>query len=240
MNLIQRHKGFFVVLVISLVLFFSLVGFWTGFHTKVRLETFFKDKTGLTLQIGTAYIYPFTGTGFLRNLRIANPEGSSFKNAISVKEISFSGSLKTFYSDIITFRSMRVRGMEVHYEPNGEDSNLQRLFISAIAYAQSNDSYNNFKSVSMKRLRMDPIHLVFGNVMVNKTISLDSAEFNDLGTEDEAIHLFKFRDIFFETYIAKFESAIKSPDAGLDQTAQRKIESWIQWWKDHHSNIKQE
>lgn len=209
MNQIRQHKTFFKVLLVALVLYFSLVGFWTGFVVKTRIQAHIKNRTGLTIEMGRFYVYPFTGNGYVKNVRIANPTGFHSKSALIVEEIRFHGSRKSFYGDdSMQIKDMHVQGIEIYFEPKETGSNFQQLYQQASKfYNGGNAEQKWFKKVHMGKLEIDPIQIIFGPKILNKTVTFNAVTIENVGTPEEGIGLYGFGRLLLEKYRPSLQKA---------------------------------
>ncbi len=202
MNLIRQHKTFFKVLLGALILYFSLVGFWTGFVIKTRIQANIKNRTGLTIEMGWFYVYPFSGNGYVKNVRIANPSGFHSKNALIIEEIRFHGSRKTFYGDdSMQIKDMHIQGIEIYFEPKETGSNFQQLYQQGSKYYDGGDSEQKwFKRVHIGQLEIDPIQIIFGHKILNKTVTFDAISIENVGTPEEGVGLYGFGRLLLDKY----------------------------------------
>ncbi len=209
MNFLKQYQSFFKVLLGALILYFSLVGFWTGYVTKTRIQANIKSRTGLMLEMGTFYFYPFTGNGYVKNIRISNPNGFYSKNALVIEEIRFHGSTKTLYGeDSMQIKDMHVQGIEIYYEPKETGSNFQQLYQQASKYYNGGDSEQKwFKKVHIGKLEIDLIQIIFGPKILNKTVTFDAVTIENVGTPEEGVGLYGFGRLLLEKYRPSLQKA---------------------------------
>lgn len=229
MNFIKQHRTFFIVLAISLVLYFLLVGFWTGFHAKRKIQLHVKNKTGLSIEMGMVYLYPFTGNGFIKNLAIVNPAGFYSKNALSIDEIEFKGTSKTIYSDVTSLQTMKVKGIEINLEVKDLESNFYRLYVDGAKYYRSEGSSveQGLKTFSISELAIDPITVVIGPKLLAKTITLEAATMDDVGTPEAGVRFYQFGRMLLTTYRPLIERALDDPSAPINTELKTMIRRWV-------------
>lgn len=208
-EMLNKHKQLLLVLTIALVLYFSLVGFWTGFHAKMQIQSYIKSKTGLTLAIGLTYIYPFTGNGVIKNIRLPNPDGFFSKKAFSIDEIRFKGSSKTIYGETSQIESMTIRGVQIHFEPKEGGNNFRKIFTSASAFYKGDESDHDlgFKRIYIKHMEIDPIHITLGPTVLGKSVDLVAIELDEVGTAENGIGMYGFGRLLLEKYRPTLEKS---------------------------------
>lgn len=211
-----------------LVVYFAFVGFWTGFYTKLKIQSYVKSKTGLSLDIGLTYLYPFTGNGYVKNIRIRNPDGFITKNLLSIDEIRFKGG-SSVYSDVINITSMEVKGVTIHFEPKEGGNNFQRLARDGLKYYQSDeaDREQGFKRMHMQQMVIDPIRIVLGPEILQKNFTLDSVVIGEVGTADKGIGIYGFGQVLLDRYRPAIQKAIEDSATPISEDAKSLILSWI-------------
>ena len=223
MNIIKRHPTFFKVILITLILYFSLVGFWTGFYTKLKIQSYVKSKTGLSLDIGLTYLYPFTGNGYVKNIRIPNPPGFFSKNLLKIDKITFKGG-SSVYSDVINLASMEVKGIEIHFEPKEGGNNFQRLAQDGLKFYQSDgDREQGFKRMYMQQMFIDPIRIVLGPEILNKNFTLESVVMGEVGTKEKGIGIYGFGNLLLERYVPVIRKTLEDPATPIGEEARSMI-----------------
>lgn len=234
MNFLARHKNFFIVLSVAIILFFSTVGFWSGLHMKFKIYQFVKSKVGLELDMGMVYANPFTGNGYIKNLRVENPPGYVSKNALLIREISFQGNRKTFYSESIALDHLLLSGIEINYEPKSDNNNFQQLYFDAAKYYNSNarGSDDWFKSLSMGVLEIDPIEINLGPKVLNKKIVIDAVSIEGLvGSDEQPLYYRDFGDIVFSRYAKELRKALSTSGGSLPDELKQRILFWVDVWE---------
>jgi len=229
MDFVRKHSMFFKVLVVALILYFSLVGYWTGFTAKMRIISHVKQKTGLTLEIGRVYLYPFTGNGYLKNLRVPNPSGSVSKYALKIAEINFKGSGKAIYADVLNIQSMHVKGIELVFEQSEAGNNFQKMHGAAVKYydAEGSNVDKGLKSFTIDQLSIDPVSIYIGHKLLNKTVTLDALELQHVGIEEQGIGMVRLGKLLLREYNPSIQRILD--DSGMPLNAQSKniILNWL-------------
>ena len=200
--MLKKHRSLLSILLVALVLYFSLVGFWTGFHAKMQIQNYVKSKTGISLAIGLTYIYPFTGNGVVKNIRLPNPPGFMSKTAFSIDEIRFKGSSKTVYGETSQIQSMQIKGIQIHFEPKVGGHNFQKIIQGASAFYKGDESDHDmgFKRMYIKHMEIDPIHITLGPAILNKNLDLEALTLDEVGTPEEGIGMYGFGRILYDKY----------------------------------------
>lgn len=233
MSFIKNHKSFFIVLAISFIVFFSTVGFWAGFHMKFKIYQFVKSKIGLELKMGRIYVNPFTGNGYIKNIRIENPSGAISKNAFVIEEIRFEGDRKTFYADSIDLRHLSATGLEINFEPKADGSNFQQLYFDAMKYYNGNgwETDEWMKPLSVGMLDVEPITVNLGPKILNKKFVIPSISIDGLVGDEYPLTYRDFRDIVFGKYAAEIKKTLSGSDSGMNDEMKQRILHWISFWE---------
>lgn len=235
MNFLKNHKTFFIVLALSLAVFFSTVGFWAGLHMKFNIHQFVKNKIGLELKMGTVYVNPFTGNGFIKDIRIENPPGYMAKNAFFISEIRFEGNRNTFHGESIALDHLLLKEIEINFEPKSDNNNFQQLYFEASKYYNSNGLGSDewFKPLSIGLLNIDPITINLGPKLLNKKMVLEAVELDGLVGDMETPFTYRdFREIVIGRYVQILKKSLGT--GSLNEEIKQKILYWINLWENTH------
>lgn len=216
----KRIQKFLVLLAGGLVVYFSLIGFWVGFYTQRKIVRDLKSSVGLVVKIGYSHIYPFTGSGVLKNIRIENPDGFSSKHAFTIDEIRFEGNVRSLYSDEINLDAIQIVNPTLHIESKNQRTNLEALALRAkgVHVIYRSTDQKGFKRIRTKTMNIssasiwvyepgssDPKQLSLSPI-VSQTINADSSE-------QEARSLRSLGNELARTYLAQITSKIaQDPD----------------------------
>ena len=95
---------------------------------KQGVETYGSQATGTSVEVATVHIGLRDGSGTLRGLKVANPEGFAAPTAFSLGEISTRLDLEHMTRDLVTIDEVRVVGPDIYFELNQTgQSNLEML-----------------------------------------------------------------------------------------------------------------
>lgn len=230
MQFLEKHKTFFKVLVVCLVLYFALVGFWTGFMAKLKIKEHVQNRTGLTLEMGMAYLYPFTGNGYIKNLSIKNPEGFYAENILSVDKIEFKGNRKTLYSNVTVIDSMKIQGIKISFEQKDMQNNFQKIYEQGSKYylGEGSKIEEGLKSFAIKDLIIDPIVISIGPAILNKKVDLGGVHMNDVGMPEDGIGFYRFGQKLLESYQPGIEKAMSDPTTPLTSEMKAVVVRWLE------------
>jgi hypothetical protein len=230
MEFLQKHKGFFKVLTVCLVLYFSLVGFWTGFMAKLKMTEHFRNRTGLTLEMGMVYLYPFTGNGSIKNLRIKNPAGFYADNVLTIDKIEFKGNRNTLYSDVAVIDSMKVLGIKISFEQKDMQNNFQKLYEDGSKFYRGEGSSveQGLKSFAIKDMIIDPIIITIGPAILSKKVDLGGVHMVDVGSPDSGVGFYRFGKHLLSSYKPGIEKAMSDPTTPLTSEMKNMVVRWLE------------
>ena len=230
MVFLEKHKTFFKVLITALILYFSLVGFWTGFMAKLKIKEHVRNRTGLTVDMGLVYLYPFTGNGSIKNFRIQNPSGFYAKNVLSIDKIEFKGNRKTLYSDVTVIDEMKVSGIEISFEQKDMRNNFQSLYNEGAKYYRGEGSNveEGLKGFAIRDLIIDPIIISIGPSILNKKVDLGGVHMVDVGTQENGVGFGGFGKMLLESYKPEIQRAMSDSTTPLTSEMKEKVVRWLQ------------
>jgi hypothetical protein len=231
MSFLKKYQRLLTVTAIILFFYFMFVGFFTGYLTKRNIIGTIRARTGVHLKIGSAYVYPFSGKGVLKNVRVENPEGFLTKNALLIHEIRFQGSFKTFYGDFIKINTMKIKGIEINFEPKTDTNNFQRIYeMARVTYER--DSNEGFKKVRIDHLDIDETVIGFGPRIMGKIpyeINLPEITMENIGHEEEGgIRFYRVGEKVLLAYLDGLEKYLTDPTTQIRREFGEGLKSWIQ------------
>ncbi len=170
----------FVVAVVAVVIG---GGYWLNDAAKAGIERVGPEVTGTPVQVGSVSLSPFSGSGSLTGLVIANPEGYKTDGAIKVGHASVKIELGSLLEDVIVIPEIIVDGAELTYELGGKGSNIGAIqkHINEVLGAEPSEGET--------KVIIDKFKLTSATVRVSasllkgkaKTFSMPDIELTDIG-----------------------------------------------------------
>jgi len=107
---------------------------------KYGTETMAPELLGVSVNLNSVDISPFTGTGSVKGLMVGNPKGYSSEKAFSFEEIYVSLAPLSVFSDVIHIKEVRIIAPEFVYEKKLMKSNISELLKTLKAFSSDDDS----------------------------------------------------------------------------------------------------
>lgn len=136
------------------------------------VETVGSEVTGTAVQLDSSNVSVFSGSGSLKGLSVANPQGFSAPNAFTLGEISMTLDTATVLDDTVVIKSVRVVNPSVVYELAKKQTNLDALLANVQkntggSSGSSGDSSGGSQSeASAKKVIIDELLVTGGRVEV--------------------------------------------------------------------------
>jgi uncharacterized protein involved in outer membrane biogenesis len=181
-----------LIVVAALVLHFSLDGL-----IKRGVETFGPKFAGVNIKIDSVNLYLLTGSGTVKGLVVANPEGFKTPSAIQVGSTSVSLRTASLLSDKIVIHSIKLLGPQVTFETDLRKNNLSKLLdnVQAATGGGQEANTNQPSAKPSKKLQVDDFLLQGGKVLVSVStmggasgsVALPEVHLTNLGTGPDGI-----------------------------------------------------
>ncbi len=159
---------FALLMVIGLVAaFFSLNSI-----VKAGVEKIGPRITQTDVWLHSVNISPFSGTGELNGLVVANPPGFQTTSVISVGTAKVAVNVKSIFSDVVVVDSIVLEAPEVTFEGNLTGSNLSKLLDNITASEKSSEATptaNDKPAEGGKKFHVKDI--LIRNIRVNASIT---------------------------------------------------------------------
>ena len=94
---------------------------------KAAIEGLGSKTTGTRVTLAQVDIRPLTGTGTLRGLRIANPDGFKTESAVRVGEIRIAIDSSSITGDLVVIREILIDAPKITYELGSDGSNFDAI-----------------------------------------------------------------------------------------------------------------
>lgn len=115
-----------VIAVVGLVVYIGLT-FFLGSVVRAGVNSFAPKLTQTKVELNSANISPFTGSGTLSGLTVANPEGFSDNPAFSLGKIHVKVKPFSLFGDYIEIEEIIIDEPEFLYETKLVNSNIKQL-----------------------------------------------------------------------------------------------------------------
>lgn len=186
-------KLLFVFLVLIAGAFLG-VYFYLGSVVREVVETRGTEALGVPVTLGSASVMPFSGSGKLTELTIANPEGFEGPHAFRLGRLDVNVDTGTLMEDTVVVHSISIDSPDINYVMNREGANLQRI-VSWAQNARSNEGTagdrqvseapSSGKKVIIERLTIRNASVTMdvnvGQESVVRDITLDEIVLTDIG-----------------------------------------------------------
>src|SRR5947207_14364168 len=131
------------VVVVLLVLLVVAVGasiYFLGSIVKKGVETVGPQITGTEIKLDIATLSLLSGSGRLKGLLVGNPEGFKTASAIKVGAASLGVAPRSFFSDKVHVKEVRVQAPESTFEGGLQGNSLSRHLDNMQAASGSSDN----------------------------------------------------------------------------------------------------
>jgi hypothetical protein len=154
------------------------------------IEKYGSEATGTRVGVSGVHISLREGSGTIRGLSVASPEGFKVRTALSLDDITVAIDIKSAREDPIVAREIRIKAPVVHAEiTKTGDSNIQQLRKRVEAYAAQRRGGGEESGKATRKLRIERFVLEEGRIEVDatalglekKTIVLPEIRLNDVG-----------------------------------------------------------
>ncbi|MEZ4846653.1 MAG: hypothetical protein R2877_06885 [Bdellovibrionota bacterium] len=197
---------------------------------KLKIKEHVRNRTGLTVDMGLVYLYPFTGNGSIKNFRIQNPSGFYAKNVLSIDKIEFKGNHRTLYSDVTVIDQMKVSGIGISFEQKDMRNNFQSLYSDGVKYYRGEGSSveEGLKGFAIRDLIIDPIIISIGPAILNKKVDLGGVHMTDVGTPEHGVGFYRFGRMLLESYQPEIQKAMNDPTTPLTSEMKAVVVRWLE------------
>jgi len=194
-RIIRRLVWTVIILVVlaALALHFFLDG-WI----KNGVETFAPKLAGVDIKLDSVNLYLLTGSGTVKGLVVANPEGFKTPSAIQVGSSSIALKPASLMSDKIVVNSIKLLGPQITFETDLHKNNLSKLLDNiqaATGGGQEGKTEQPSSSKPSKKMQVDDFLIQGGKVHVSVStmggasgsVNLPEVHLTNLGTGPDGI-----------------------------------------------------
>ena len=153
------------------------------------IETYGPKVTGTTVTVEKVNLAPFSGSGAVTSLVVANPEGFHTDGAIKVGQAKVKLDPGTLLKDVVVINDISIDGAELTYELGGKGSNIGAIqkHIESVLGQGGGESQTK---VVIERFSLQNCTVRVGATLLKgkaKTINLPAIELKDIGRKSSGI-----------------------------------------------------
>ncbi len=178
-----------VIMVLALVAAGGLAWLYLslGPMIKAGIEKFGPEITQTSITVESVEVWPFTGSGTIKNLVIGNPEGYQTDHALALPAVRFSLDVASLKTDTIVIEEIYIDSPEITYEVGFGNSNLTTIrkniesFLPALEGRQ--DEFTKATNINSVVLKNGEIALSAKIMLGRKvTVELPPMELENINT----------------------------------------------------------
>lgn len=162
---------------------------------KKGVETFGPKVTQTSVTLESVNLSPFSGTGTLKSLNVANPEGYKSENIFALGQIDIKVDKSTVFSDKIVIDEIIINTPEISYEKTLTGSNVKKILENVEQFTGPQDpaepdrepNTGAKKQVVIRKLIIEEGTVYVGAMGIGQTVKLPRIEMNDIGEGGEKI-----------------------------------------------------
>ncbi len=140
---------------------------------------------GTSVTVDSVGLSPFSGSGAIAGLRIANPQGYSAENAFELGEISVALNTGSLTSDVIEIDSIIIDSPRISYETNIRTDNIRTL-LANISGGDSSEpetaSEGGGKNLLIRDLQLLNPRLDLITAVASAPVVMPDIRLTDIGT----------------------------------------------------------
>lgn len=187
------------IMIAVIVITLAVAGVGTYLYINVNslvkegIESSGKATLGVAVSIDQVQISILSGSGNIKGLKVANPEGYSSSDAISVEDIQIVLDLSSLTSGSIIIKSIIVDGPEINYETHLLESNIGELQRRAESQSENGkpveaESKDAGRNLIISHLEIRNSKIGVRTPLLDKPIALKMPilELKDLGKNEDA------------------------------------------------------
>ncbi|MFT7689176.1 MAG: hypothetical protein ACI9FB_004544 [Candidatus Azotimanducaceae bacterium] len=187
------------IIIAAIVITLAVAGVGTYLYINVNslvkegIETSGEQVLGVAVSVEEVQISILSGSGRIKGLRVANPEGYSASDAITVADIQVVLDLSSLTSDKIIVKSVVIDAPSITYETTLLKSNIGELQKRAEAQSANSDSADATNKNSETNLIITNLVIRNSTIEVRTpllkepiSLKMPVLELNDLGKDEDS------------------------------------------------------
>lgn len=160
---------------------------------KSGVETYGPRVTQTEINLADVNLSVLSGSGTLKGLHVANPEGFKSENIFALDQIDLKVDTSTLLSDKIVIDHIIIKKPEISYETSIATSNVKQLLKNIEEFTGPSEDSDSpaesdtgaKKKVVIRKLLIEEGSVYVGALGVGETVSLPRIELNDIGEGDQ-------------------------------------------------------
>ena len=168
---------------------YVVVAFYLGSIVKAGVNSFGPKLTQTRVELASATLSPFTGTGTLSGLTVGNPAGWSEGRAFYLGTVHLDVEPKSVFKDVIVINELVIDRPEFNYETKFVSSNIGDLLGNIQKYTGSGGATPAAKDGANKKFIVKKLRFTNGKATVivgvaALPVALPEIKLNDLGVAE--------------------------------------------------------
>ncbi len=187
-------KAFLIIggIVVVLVLAIGIgAGFFMGNIVKAGVNNLGPRATQSNVELASANLSPFSGTGTFKGLVVGNPQGWSPNPAFSLGEVHVDVAPGSLFQDTIVINELVIDRPEFNYETKLFSSNIKDLLANIEKYTgkggETADKQASAKKFIVKKLRFTNGKATIAVGGVATPVPLPEIQLDDIGTAEGGV-----------------------------------------------------
>ncbi len=152
---------FFALIIVSLVTIYT----YLDFIAEKAIEKYGLKALGVPVTVGKISVKLLEGKFVFKNVKIKNPEGFKYNNAIEIGSVSAQLDIKDVFKDVITINTINIENPNIFYELGVDGNNIQALKNNTAS--QRNTAAAEDKAVAKKGGQKNK-KVVISKLFINK------------------------------------------------------------------------
>ena len=179
---------------------------------KRGVETFGPQVTQTAVTLDSVNLSPFSGSGTLKGLHVANPEGFKSENIFALGQIDIKIDKSTVFSDKIVIDEVIIKRPEISYEKTLSSSNVKQLLANIEAFTGPQDDSEADggakKQVVIRKLLIEEGTVYVGAMGIGQTVKLPRIEMTDIGEDNNRMTIAEAVNLVLSTVVSNIGPAI--------------------------------
>jgi hypothetical protein len=185
-----------------------------GRGAAVALERALTAALGVSAEVGSAGISPFSGTYGLEGVRVANPPGFSAPHALLLERVTLHGRLGAFFADVVELDLLEIERLDLELEWRGGHTNYGVL-LDHLRRLDSEDPSQRLPSPPeptedergfvIRRVVLRDVSVRYRLVpgVKSEPLAIEELELADVGSATAPLDLARVNAHLFEALLAK-------------------------------------
>ncbi|MFK7864321.1 MAG: hypothetical protein AB8B95_08880 [Pseudohongiellaceae bacterium] len=182
-------KKLLISVLLLVVIVFGAAFFYIDSIVKSGIEVVGSEVLGTNVTVESVSISPLSGSGSIRGLVIANPEGFSADNIMQLGEVSVALNLASLTGDVVEISEISVVEPVITYETKITTDNMRALMENLPSSAESSAPASEEaagKGFIIKEFNLNAAQVNIVASIIEQSLVLSDIQLTDIGTEDQS------------------------------------------------------